>query len=342
MSEPHRAPSNIEGPIPRWRLAPPGRPAAGAEAWIGRLPALALLAGAALVVGAAVWPLAEPPAVEPIAPPSVPTVASHRLTVADRERALGALEVRNLFSIDGRFWAAPVAEAPPPEQDPGAQAPNAATPGQPNEGAAAPIITSAAEMPADIKAAFENLELRGIRTDGHGELIAMISFIASANRLAAVDVRSGEEFSDEKHAQAKWRVVSIDTRRDRVVLERIGKRVSLAMYPAEPVPVDITPDAATPEGDPARPSVAVTTATPEQVVADLRAAGVDEQEIALLMRMVRENPDAVAAAAAARPAENPAQSAAPTGLEAVTELMRSVGKKKEEAPKPPPPDSRTH
>lgn len=341
MSEHHRAPSNIEGPIPRWRLAPPGRPATGAEAWIGRLPALALLAGAALVVGAAVWPLAEPPAVEPIAPPSVPTVASHRLTVADRERALGALETRNLFSIDGRFWSAPVAEAPP-EQDPAASAPDAAGAGQPNAVAATPIITSAAEMPADIKAAFENLELRGIRTDGHGDSVAMISFIASANRLAAVDVRSGEEFSDEKHAQAKWRVVSIDTNRDRVVLERIGRRVSLAMYPAEPVPVEITPEEATAEGDPARPSVAVTSATPEQVVADLRAAGVDEQEIALLMRLVRENPEAVAAAAAARPAEDPAKPAAPAGLEAVTELMRSVGKKQEEAPQPPPPDSRTH
>jgi hypothetical protein len=333
-----RAPSTpiTDGALPRWRTARPGRPASGMAVWAGRAPAIALLCGIALVAGAVVAPLAHPPVPDPITPPQAPRITLGRMSVADRERALASLTARNLFSVDGRFWTAPEPTiADEQAGSDGVPGPAGGAPVALPVGAPPLVLTNAAEMPPDIKAAFENLRLIGVRSGSAGVPVALIALVT--NLTAIREHAVGSEFIDEKFAQAAWRIVGIDTARDRVELERAGKRVSLALYPAEPIPVPRAPEATAPDGAPAT-GVAVVSATPDQVARELREAGVTDAEIAELLRLMKEDPAAFAAAQAASADAKAAEKAdEPEGLGAVLELMRSASEKKK-GDAPPPAD----
>ena len=338
----------VDGSLPRWRMARPGRPASGVGVWAAWVPVAALSGAVVLIACAALWPLATPGAQDPIEPQPVPRVTSSRVAVGDREAALAMLTRKNPFAIDGRFWIAPPVAVADGGDEPesGAASGGGGGGGSPGAGerpgvAGTPILARAEEMPADIKPAFENLELRGVRTGPDGAGVAMISFVQSPTRPLSTEYRVGEEFSDEKFPQARWYVESIDVVRDRVVLERTGKRVSLALYPAEPVPVVVVPEAE-PAGAEVAPSVLVVGATREQIVADLREAGVDDQEIVRLMRLLEADPAAFAAAQAQQLEAPKGAESAPAGLDAVMRLMQGVEKKKDAPPAtdPPPPPPR--
>lgn len=330
----------IDGSLPRWRTTRPGRPASGVGVWAAWVPMAALVGAVALVAGAALWPLATPESQESIEPAPVPRVKTSRIGVGDREAALATLTTKNPFSIDGKFWiAAPVGVADVEDaSDHGA--PSTTGGGGANEvrptGSGPPILARAEEMPADIRPAFENLKLIGVRTDAAGESVAMI--VTVQNLMLVREQRAGSELLDEKFPQAKWVVESIDELRDRVVLERAGKRVSLALYPAEPVPVVVVAPEAEAGTTEQATRVQVVGATRAQIVDDLRDAGVDDQEIARLMRLLEADPAAFAAAQEAS-APPKAEETPPAGLDAVMRLMQGVEKKKDATPAtdPPPP-----
>jgi hypothetical protein len=295
----------------------------------------------ALVVAAVVWPLEKPsesPALEPL---RVMRITPGRLTVADRERALASLTAKNPFSADGRFWAAPPGDIADGDGAPDGDAPGGSGPGgAPANPANLPVpavLANAAEMPADIRPAFENLRLIGVRSGADAEPIAIIALVSNLQVVREHAV--GSEFVDDKFAQTSWRIVGIDIARDRVVLERSGKRVSLALYPAEPIPVAAAPEAAAPEAS-AATAPQVVGATPDEVARELREAGITDAEIAELMRLMEQDPAAFAAARAAADTRA-GKKDEPEGLGAVLELMRSATeKKKDDAPPPTdPPDA---
>ena len=322
------------GPLRRWRLSRPGRPISGPGAWFSRAPWIVLALAAGLLVLALVWPMPSPPVGESVTPPSVPRISERRTPVADRERILAALTTENIFAKDGRFW---LAEVPPttdgaPGTDPG----GVGQAGAPTAPVA--VLSSTDPLPMDIKPAVDNLRLVGIYTGTEGAPIAMFA-LASNLSAPTIQCTAGETFTDEKNPQAPWRVVEIDAVHDRVVLERIGKHVSLALYANEPIPVVEVPPppAAQIPPDTSRPGVEVVRATEADILRDLRAAGIDEKDIAALTELIRKDPEAFARAQGATPGA-PAQDQ-PSGLGEVLKLMQQASEKKDAPPPPDPPPS---
>jgi len=299
-----------------------------------QVPWVVLVACIGLAVGAAVWPLPSPDAAQPILPDAIPRVAPVRADVADRERTLAALTARNLFAADGRAWLAP----------PMAEADDTGEPGDTTDStvkraksakANAVIITNPADAPAGMQPALANLLLVGVRVDPSGTPVAMISFASNPDRPVAKEYRAGDEFIDDKAPASAWRVVEVDPVRDRVTLDRAGVRFGISLYSGEPAPA---PEAsAAPKTDgvaavpAAPPAVEVVRMSREDIIAQLRAEGITEQEIAELMKMAEADPEAFAAMTKANAAPEP------EGLGSVFQLMQQASERKAAPPEKDPP-----
>jgi len=294
----------------------------------------AVFAGAiAIFLAAALWPLPDPPVGEVAAPPAIPAIPAVRATVADRESTLASLTKRNIFSANGAFWLAP------PEPD--AVADNGA-PGSGGDRSAPPmpipVITQSDPIPPDLKPALDNLRLAGVRINPAGVAFAM--FVCASDLTTMIQRTAGEEFVDKQNPQAPWRIIDIDTTHDRVTVERSGKRVSLALYANEPIPVVVAPPPAPVPATSPAPKFQIERASEADVVRDLRAAGVDEKDIAALTELLRKDPEAFARAQA-EALGAPAQEA-PTGIGEVFKFMQQAKESKDapgaNPPTPPPPN----
>ncbi len=312
-------------PMRRWRLSRPGRPVTGPGAWLGLAPWAILAISIVFLLAAALWPLPLPPAPESVQLPSIPRATALRTPIAERERTLASLTVRNVFASKGEFWLA----APKPDELTPEGAVAGTDPGAPPS-APVPVLTKADPIPQDIKPAFENLKLVGVRFDRAGEPVAMIARVSD---LTTMFQRStGEEFVDDAHPQAPWRVIEIDAVYDRVILERAGKRVSLALYTNEPVPVVVVPPPVVVHPPPGAPGAqrVVVRATEADIIRDLRAAGIDEKEIAALTELLRKDPEAFARAQAETSAVPGSDKA--TGIGEVFKLMQDAAAQKNNPP----------
>ncbi|MEO1129650.1 MAG: hypothetical protein AAFX05_08100 [Planctomycetota bacterium] len=288
-------------PLPRRRLAQ--GPASGMmHVWLSRGAAALVVVAMAWVIVAALRPLPGTPVVEAPTPEALPPISFPASPLEQRQSQIAALSDINLFDATGSQWI--IAQALLPEE--------ASEPRQPElteepqeralviaESESAPVIavTRERDLPDDVRQARQNIRVFGIRSMRDGSMLAMLQFRASESRDGTFrEFRAGDVFTDPKFAREKWLVYHIDAFANVVYLRRSGAtvalplhaEVALAMPVREPPPGNVLPT--------------VERATPEDVAARLRAAGIDEARIAEVVALM-DDPDA------ARPAQQPAPSA---------------------------------
>lgn len=126
-----------------------------------------------------------------------------------------------------------------------------------------------------IRDSFKQLILRGIHSTRRGDLVALIDFTGGRVEQAALRVAAGQSFTEPKNASAPWRVVAVDPERNRVVVEREGRRLALALFgtgPADRSPLVIQPEGArlTERVDVSEDGTIIVRMRPDEAVAQLR------------------------------------------------------------------------
>ena len=346
-------------PVPASRLRRCGPPGADAFTWATRLALLALVAAAAWSAWTATRPLPTGLSSDHVSPGGFePPMKDPRLPAEQRRERLDALAQVNLFAADRLGWS-PRAEPPPIDT---AAAPGTAPTTGPADlptnlrvGNASIALTPSSSIPDDVKQALTGLALRAVMISPHGsdEPVALISRVhAGPNPFVADSFRVGDEFEDKQHAQAKWKVEAIDVPAARVYLSRSGATVALLMYSgvSDPskaaAPGDPGANAATPKP----PKVVARSAN--EVMAELKASGLSDADVARLMELADLPPDqaqsqaALDALAAVQERERAAadkskRTGPPPGMEKVIEMMRKMKAEQKsqsaESPAPQPP-----
>lgn len=281
--------------LPRRRLAAPA----------SRDRALARLAaplGAASLAAAVCWagyvalrPIEPVPTAEPPRPPDLRLPEPDRPGVDARRDRLAALDATNRFDLEGRAWTVggadpAVAGAEPAERVPSPEELAAAVVERAGASEDAEPVTPREGLPPDTRAALDNLELKGLRTDRAGRPVAMLGLVdggADMPRNETVELRAGDRFTDPKHDRAAWTVRRIETAGYRLVLERGGELAAVELFPSMtgslgpgPLAVSRAGDAA-PGGEPdaGAGGVAVERTNTAEALDRLRAAGASEAEI---------------------------------------------------------------
>lgn len=331
--------------IERARLRAPGNRAADTMQWITR-------AGVALAVGAALWlafaafnPMSSAERVEGPPPPPIPSFESPPVEREDRREVFARLGGVNLFDAEREAWSARPrertadGEAMPGETKP-APPPAAGTQAT-SIGGQSVLVTKAESLPEDVKAALTGLALRGIYVPPRAtEPVAMISRVHGGPNPMLSDVfRSGDEFEDKQHPQAKWRLIAIDQPGRRVILQRGGINAVLSLYASAASPSiasSSSPEAST---EAKKLGATIVVQTKEEIESSLREAKVSEEEVKRLLELAAMSPEEAAAsakiAALAKAAKDqakdqkPGRRAPPPGLEAIAKLLQ-------QPPKPPP------
>lgn len=325
------------GRIPWRRLRPPGVRSADGLTWATR-------AGVALTTIAAVWlvmvlvrPLPAGEAAQPDSPPSLPSVEARSASLDQRRALLAVLTSENLFDDERTHWAAAAPAAAASESAPSPSSVKA-------HGATAP--TARASVPEEVKLALTGLALRGVyRPPDGSEAVALISRVhAGPNPLVSDPFREGDEFEDKQHPQSKWVVRSIDASAGVVLLERGGAVVALEMFPSGGVGRESAGASAAVAEPPTGTRPVIVESSREEVAAELKAAGLGEDEVARLLDLAGMSA-AEAAAASAMDAmardmeanERASRRAPPAGLDAIIKLLRTPpGVNAEPEPSPPP------
>lgn len=271
-----------ESTLPRSRFAPVG----GART----TPARAALAAAALALAASAawlgWSALRPaPAVIANAPPVpiTPKLGEARpLPQAERRRLVQLLSAGDAFRVEAARLAAATAEDAAAGADPSGAA--AQTPADrprnitiDTSGATPVELTAPEDVPNDLRDAFFNLQLVAVHMSRSGTPYATIS-LRSNKEQSPLPLVAGAEFTDPKYEKAPWSIVRIDPARHRVIVARDGENFAMDLFPLEAriVAGDVALD-------PAKGEVIIAYATIDDVLADLRADGISEEDIADLV-----------------------------------------------------------
>ncbi len=279
--------------LPRSRFAPLGAEGPTPLVWAARA-ALALLAvGGALFLFMLVRPLPSPGSATGALPEAVPAPNLAPAPVERRQEVLASLTGDNPFSPDRLAWTpmqrpgGDPGSTPEGSQGAGGETAVARAPADPDPGRPTSIdgipITKPEDLEQTLQNAYRNIELRGIRSSSSGADIAMISFVQSPTRDRSTRFAMGEEFVDDAFPKNPWRVLFIDAERDRVVLRREGKNMVVPLF--RTVAAAPEPEEAAAEPDSAEATVAQKR---QQIIDDLKAAGVPPKEIALLLAAMDE------------------------------------------------------
>ena len=296
---------------------------------VARGAALAALGvGGAVLIGVWLWPLPTPVASEAARPGPAPSPPERGETIEARRERLAALGAHgNVFAPDREAWA--LADAAPEDaspvedaDDPGAgeiasEEPGGAKPETPVEEIALTERPTAAASKS-----LDALALRGVLETGAGRL-AMIQGGEAGARKETRIYREGDVFYGET-----WRVVRVDARHDRVILEHLshGDVLALKMYGDEIVALASAAPEETQE--PATPEVASRTML--QARDELKQGGVPEEDVNELFDLVRamergETPDLEEDAATAQGAGEPSADDRTEGLPPeMAQLLRSM------------------
>lgn len=285
---------------------------------MSRASAVGFLMGTAWLAVHAFAPLESPEPQEAASPIKLPEMPSWDADVARRQSALERLGAGNLFAVGRAPWVGAVAkssDAPSPEGD--APPVAAAPPGLPLE---------AAQLPQDLKQALDALELKGVYRTRAGESVAMISLMSEPAPQVSRVLKTGGRFTDPKHGAAEWIVREIEPDRDAVVLERGGVAARLHMYRADllrppPAAIEERVD-----------GLIIERRSADSTAAELRRAGVPEE----IIREVLAKAGAASAAVPGAPLPTTATAPAKPPTRDLSEMMRSVGERSKEPPKPAP------
>lgn len=315
--------------LARARMTTPGGNGAGAGAFVTPIALVALVGAGAWCAWAWTRPVAPGGEIEGVSVPGVPTLALERPGVDDRADRLAALNTDNPFDAERSFWTrqAEIEVA----QDDGDAMNEPIDPDileipptidftddvlGPND----VVLTDEDALPDDVKKARDNLDLRGLYTDPAGTPVAMVGYKQGAKRGSTTSRRPGDVFIDGANDDAPWVIARIDTEKARVVLVRSGATIGIELYPdaegvVRTVPVrTVRTTAETPT---------LRERTREEIVDELRAQGVAEEDIRLAVAlMTGEAIDMTAATPEADPLEDPAIEEAPAGLDAILQFMQ--------------------
>jgi hypothetical protein len=316
---------------------------------------LRLSAGVALGVAAAALlvstlrPLPKPDGVEALAPAAAPPPPALGGELASRERRLTTLSgAGNIFAADRRPWPA---DAPDPEAiaevEPESQPPDRPPQvAQRNEPPAIEEIRLTDQPTAAATQSIEKLSLRGVLASG-GRRLAMIAGGVPRQRDDVELYREGDVFLKDT-----WRVIRIDSKHDRVILEHLGQGdvLALSMYDS---PFAAAPQAASDDG------TTVVRATEFEARREMLDAGVERSDVDDLMEMVARlergedveaEPDEQEPAVAATPEEPAAEPGTrrapqemPAGMAELLKAMmqdaaRSRGAERRDEPAPETPE----
>lgn len=331
--------------IPGVRLAPVGAPGADALTWISRVVGLALAIGVAWWIWVAVRPLPAAESEDSAAPPQIPSLPERAVNSPDRAALVESLARENLFAWDRQPWAR---TALPGLSAPGAGDPEHLTSGGPTadqsatvgvaagasaDGSSSVAFTPSEKLPDDLKKALAALELKAVRAERDGGVVAMISFVHSPTRQQSAPFRPGDEFKDEANPNAMWRVEAVDVVYRRVFLSRGGVTAALPLYKGlgEGPPVAAAAGATSPAS-----GLTVHSRTRDEVVLELRSLGLAESEILAVIeeldRQLDESGESPVkalgkiVAAPDAPADSEARRAPPAGMEAILKMMETQSK----------------
>lgn len=339
--------------ISRARLRRAGPPGADAFDWTSRAVVAALALAAAWTLWAAVRPLPRPAARDASEPAvQAPPLDFTPESVEQRRARLDDLAKQNRFAAGGLAWKpktdSPLGAAPEPGAEGGAAQAAEVRPTVPLD----PALTPADRVPDDVKKALSAIELRGLRTDNEGRSLAMISRVHNSQRSASTPYRVGDEFEEESNNQAKWRVVAIDWFQRRVLLLRSGVTVALPLYRGEATLAAASASRRVEAGEPGAPAArqapdpqrkgvpgapAVVIRDRAAALAELRAAGVSEEDIAAIVAAL-DQPASARAAESAPDGEAPAtRSGPPAGMESILKMMQEQTKQSEQQQGEQPP-----
>ncbi len=272
--------------LPAPRLRTPGSSGASAVT-IAMRTACALLALSLLWhVFVLLRPLPHPPSTASTTPPATTEFAWRASNLEQRQAYMDSLQGVNHYAHDRLPWTTDLPPGTPAQ--PGLAHSESSTSSRPAGVATASgelLIDDVESLPEDIKQARDSLKLRGIRSTLTGGFAAHISLVHTKNPLASTTYRVGDTFTDPKHAAAEWRIAAIDPRRDRVVLERSGKRVALDLYPVfiASLPRAIDSIYASPG---AVGAVSIEQKSREQVISELLDAELSTQDIHALLDLI--------------------------------------------------------
>lgn len=317
----------------------------GAELWVARFGAGAMVLGGAWLVWNGVRPMPGGGGGEAASPAAVSPVAFPESDVEARSALLARVQGRNAFSADGLSWMSTrraVAEDEPEEPAPADDGALSLTRGESGLKPETPAqvgmikITPEEKLSSDVKKAREELFLRGIRSRLDGAMVAMIAMNSVDHAKYARTFAPGDVFVDEKHPKAQWRVVAVDAGQKLVVLSRSGENVVLSLYDqSEDARARLVSGGASATGAKvnARVTPTLVKQSEDEITAAMRAAGISDQEIASLLARARSDEALTAPAApvtepgvaAAGPSIEPAKSGAPEGIDSIFKMMFSGG-----------------
>jgi hypothetical protein len=180
--------------------------------------------------------------------------------------------------------------------------------------------------------------------------VALISRVHSGpNPFQADPFREGDEFTDQQHPQASWRVEAVDAAGSRVILSRSGVVVPLLLYP-EGMARPQTPEPGA-SAAPTERTIKVVPRTRQEAAAELLAGGLTQAQVDELLHLSELDADKAAAEAAldelvAQPATDapgdtaakPKRRAPPPGMEGIVKLMREASRKKPAGEPEPTPE----
>lgn len=311
-------------------LRPAGARGATPVVWATRAGCAVLAAGAIFAAWSALRPLPEPGAVDAPAIPTVRHGFGAQESLDAREAILARLSgAGNIFAPDRSDWKTQTADRrgqrpdgegadePKSEAKPDpravAQTPpkqSTTTPGAPIPFDSIPVVE---KPPAGVAKDLSDLRLRGVYTTPEGT-VALIGTIRQKNSKRAEPRRVGDLFGDEE-----WSVVAIDEVGKRVILGRAGINVQLSMWDYQS-PLASAKPAAAAAPQVVKPSVVVYSRTPEQVRADLLAAGISPDEIEEVLALSESTPSEAVAEAP----KTDIVTIIPEAPEAMTELLKMM------------------
>ncbi|MEM1424339.1 MAG: hypothetical protein AAGH64_10085, partial [Planctomycetota bacterium] len=279
--------------------------------------------------------------------PDAPAIAFDRATVDERSDRLALLAQVNRFDNNLAFWIGPNAALilngaslpdrtmPTPEPDELLNDPTTTELARSGDVA----LTAEDDLPDDVKAARKNLELKGLYLDPAGAPAAMIGYV-NQNRGSTVSRRPGDHFTDPTHDASPWVVGRVQLDRRRVVLVRSGATIALDLFPEGQAPPAIAQ--AQPVRQAQTGAVRVQSRSRDEIVRDLREAGVSEADILAAVRLMDLPtddldlaPPAVVTLTPATPElteddVNETGASAPQGMDQIMRMMQEMQREAEE------------
>ncbi|GAB4515833.1 MAG: hypothetical protein Tsb0013_20400 [Phycisphaerales bacterium] len=326
--------------LPRARLQPPGGPGTRPGAYATPACAAALAVACAWCAWAWTAPLADVDYTDERELPPAVRLDRSLASVDERADRLALIGRVNRFDDQLAFWSRAVAQRSVDDTSGNTNAnqrdtttPDRILPDIPPVANGAEIaLTADEDLPDDVRNARKNLELKGMYLDPARTPVAMIGYVAR-DRGSTIPRRPGDHFTDPAHDQSPWVVARVDFERARVVLVRSGATVALELFPAGQRPQSASSRAAPYESAPGTPSIQARTR--DEIVRDLRDAGVAERDILAaiqLMELPTDDLDISPTIVDLTPAKpgltdeqiNETNGSAPGGFDQIMKLMKSM------------------